>query len=150
MSEPLEREVAVFSAARRLPAAERAAYLDEACAGDEALRQRVEELLRASEEAGGFLQYPAPGAQRPADALASPGTLQIGAGPGEKIGDRIGRYKLLQQIGEGGCELVKLRYFVGMTLDEAAEVLGRSARTADNYWAHGWAWLFRELKGQKN
>jgi RNA polymerase sigma factor (TIGR02999 family) len=43
-------------------------------------------------------------------------------------------------------ELVKLRYFVGMTLEEAAEVLGISARTADNYWAHARAWLFRELK----
>ena len=46
------------------------------------------------------------------------------------------------------AELVKLRYFVGMTLDEAAEVLGISARTADNYWAHARAWLFREIKGR--
>ena len=46
------------------------------------------------------------------------------------------------------AELVKLRYFVGMTLEEAAEVLGLSARTADNYWAHARAWLFHELKGQ--
>lgn len=44
------------------------------------------------------------------------------------------------------AELVNLRYFVGMTLEEAAEVLGVSARTADNYWAHARAWLFRELK----
>ena len=47
------------------------------------------------------------------------------------------------------AELVKLRYFVGMTIDEAAEVLGISARTADNYWAHARAWLFREIKGQR-
>jgi len=47
------------------------------------------------------------------------------------------------------AELVKLRYFVGMTLDEAAEVLGISARTADNYWAHARAWLFTELKAQR-
>jgi RNA polymerase sigma factor (TIGR02999 family) len=46
------------------------------------------------------------------------------------------------------AELVKLRYFVGMTLDEAAAVLGISARTADNYWAHACAWLFHEIKGQ--
>jgi RNA polymerase sigma factor (TIGR02999 family) len=44
------------------------------------------------------------------------------------------------------AELVKLRYFVGLTLDESAEVLGVSARTADNYWAHARAWLFHELK----
>jgi RNA polymerase sigma factor (TIGR02999 family) len=46
------------------------------------------------------------------------------------------------------AELVKLRFFVGLTLEEAAEVLGISARTADNYWAHARAWLFREIKGQ--
>lgn len=46
------------------------------------------------------------------------------------------------------AELVKLRYFVGLTLEEAAEVLGISARTADNYWAHARAWLFREIKPQ--
>src|SRR6266566_2123857 len=106
MSNPMDREVAVFSAARRLPAAERAAYLDEACAGDAALRQRIEELLRANEEAGGFLQHPALGAQRPEDALTSPHTLQSAGTPGEKVGDRIDHYKLLQQIGEGGCGVV--------------------------------------------
>jgi RNA polymerase sigma factor (TIGR02999 family) len=46
------------------------------------------------------------------------------------------------------AELVKLRYFIGMTLDEAAEVLGISARTANNYWAHARAWFFREIKAQ--
>ena len=48
------------------------------------------------------------------------------------------------------AELVKLRYFVGMTLEEAADALGISARTADNYWAHARAWLFHELKAKKN
>ena len=47
------------------------------------------------------------------------------------------------------AELVKLRYFVGMTLEEAAEVLGISARTADTYWAHARAWLYREIKAQR-
>ena len=47
------------------------------------------------------------------------------------------------------AELVKLRYFVGMTLEEAAEVLGISARTADNYWAHARAWLYHEIKAQR-
>jgi DNA-directed RNA polymerase specialized sigma24 family protein len=50
---------------------------------------------------------------------------------------------------QGEAELVKLRYFVGLTLEEAAEVLGISARTADNYWSHARAWLFREIKGQR-
>jgi hypothetical protein len=37
-----------------------------------------------------------------------------------------------------------------MTLEEAADALGISARTADNYWAHARAWLFHELKSQKS
>ena len=44
------------------------------------------------------------------------------------------------------AELVKLRYFVGMTIEESAQVLGISERTANNYWVHARAWLFRELK----
>ncbi|HEV7928330.1 MAG TPA: ECF-type sigma factor [Verrucomicrobiae bacterium] len=44
------------------------------------------------------------------------------------------------------AELVKLRYFVGMTLEEAAAVLDVSARTADNYWAHARAWLYKEIE----
>jgi eukaryotic-like serine/threonine-protein kinase len=106
MNDPTDREVAVFSAARRLPSEACAAYLDEACAGDAALRLRVEELLRASAEAGGFLQDPARGAERPADAVTSLDTLQNAAAHGEKVGDRIGRYKLLVQIGAGGCGVV--------------------------------------------
>ena len=46
------------------------------------------------------------------------------------------------------AKLVKLRYFVGMTLEEAAQVPGISARTADNYLAHAHAWLFREFKAK--
>lgn len=43
-------------------------------------------------------------------------------------------------------ELVKLRYFVGMTNDEAANALGISPRTAKYYWTHARAWLYRELQ----
>jgi serine/threonine protein kinase/WD40 repeat protein len=106
MTEPFERELAAFSTARKLPATERMAYLDQACAGDPSLRRRVEELLRASEDAESFLQQPAPGAQRP-DAASASSTSQVDVEAlGEKAGDRIGRYKLLQQIGEGGCGVV--------------------------------------------
>jgi len=94
MKELFEREVAIFSAARRLPAEERSAYLDQACAGDAAVRQCVEELIQASEEAPDFLQDPAPRSTVRVSAIT------------EKAGDRIGRYKLLQQIGEGGCGVV--------------------------------------------
>ncbi len=43
------------------------------------------------------------------------------------------------------AELVKLRYFVGMTNEEAATALGISPRTAKYYWTHARAWLFREI-----
>ena len=44
-------------------------------------------------------------------------------------------------------ELVQLRYFGGLTLDEAAAVLGIAPATADRYWAFARAWLYRELTG---
>ena len=46
------------------------------------------------------------------------------------------------------AELVKLRYFIGMTNEEAAEVLGISPRTAKHYWTHARVWLFLEIKAQ--
>jgi RNA polymerase sigma factor (TIGR02999 family) len=43
------------------------------------------------------------------------------------------------------AELVKLRYFVGMTISEAADVLGISEPTAKNYWAWARVWLYKEI-----
>ena len=45
------------------------------------------------------------------------------------------------------AELVKLRYFAGLTIDEAADVLGISAPTAKRDWTYARAWLFREIEG---
>src|SRR3974390_801113 len=73
-------------------------YLDQACRDKPELRQRVEILLREHQRAGSFLEEPAPLSPRP--------TLDMNAPVTEKAGDRIGRYKLLQQIGEGGCGVV--------------------------------------------
>lgn len=44
------------------------------------------------------------------------------------------------------ARLVELRYFAGLTGDEAAKILGISARTADRYWAYVRAWLRREME----
>jgi RNA polymerase sigma factor (TIGR02999 family) len=44
------------------------------------------------------------------------------------------------------AELVKLRYFVGLTTEEAAEVLGISVPTADRWWSFSRAWLFQEIE----
>ena len=52
----------------------------------------------------------------------------------------------LEQHDRTKAELVKLRYFVGLTLTEAAEVLGISRATADRYWAYAKVWLYRELQ----
>jgi len=47
------------------------------------------------------------------------------------------------------AELVKLRYFVGLTLEEAAEILGISAATAKRWWTYARAWLYQEIKAQR-
>src|SRR5947209_15217979 len=46
------------------------------------------------------------------------------------------------------ADLVKLRFFVGLTIAEAAEVLGISASTADNDWAYARCWLRVEIEGR--
>ena len=104
MTDPTNREIAVFNAARRLPVKERPTFLDEACAGDANLRKHLAELLEAIEEAGAFLENPARGAERTAEDSSPTRTIQVD--PSEKVGNRVGRYNLLQQIGEGGCGVV--------------------------------------------
>ena len=91
----------IFERASQLSGEARAAYLKEATGGDEQLRQRIEELLRAQDHAGtAFMGQP---------AMAPTGTVVITAAMipvTEKPGDKIGRYKLREQIGEGGCGVV--------------------------------------------
>jgi eukaryotic-like serine/threonine-protein kinase len=97
MDEQPNSEETIFAAASELPAGERAAYLEKVCGSDAGLRERVEALLKSHDEATSFLE-PAP---------SKPGkTIRLEFAPTEKAGDRIGRYKLLQQIGEGGCGVV--------------------------------------------
>src|SRR5580698_3780560 len=93
---------AVFGHAIELAnAVERRAYLDEVCANAPELRRRVDGLLQAYDDAGSFLQTPA--AQIGAEALAArreelPQTVALSEQSGTIV---VGRYKLLQQIGEG-------------------------------------------------
>ena len=85
----------IFAEALRLTnAAERAAYLDRTCADDPELRQEVESLLSAHVQAGNFL--------RPTISILEPDPAH------EHAGTRIGRYKLLEQIGEGGFGVVRM------------------------------------------
>jgi DNA-directed RNA polymerase specialized sigma24 family protein len=46
------------------------------------------------------------------------------------------------------AELVKLHYFAGFTLEEVADILGISPRSAYRSWAYARAWLFRRLGGE--
>jgi serine/threonine protein kinase/tetratricopeptide (TPR) repeat protein len=93
-----QRELVLFTEAMPLSPAGRAAYLDRACAGDAALRRKVEGLLHVHDQAGDFLEG------RPPEVAGEAAVTDVPAG--KKAGDRIGRYKLLQQIGEGGCGVV--------------------------------------------
>src|SRR5258705_4911031 len=96
MSGAPDPDIGAFSEALRLPPEERDRYLDEACKGDAEFRLRVEALLQAHEQAGDFLGRSAAG--RPAKAAQA-------VPAGGKPGGRIGHYKLLQQICEGGCRV---------------------------------------------
>jgi hypothetical protein len=115
-----ERSIFMEALAKEAPA-ERFAYLREACGDDRALRQRVEALLASHELAGSFLGKAVP--ERLADKLAAvgetrgerppaeavPGGDASAAGPAaQTLGNRIGPYKLLQHIGEGGMGTVFL------------------------------------------
>jgi serine/threonine protein kinase/tellurite resistance protein len=97
MNDPPKRDVVIFTEAVRLPSHERAAYLDRACGGDAKLRQQIEALLQTQAGVGDFLE------QSP--QKVTPQT-RLGVPAGEKPGDHIGRFKLLEQIGEGGCGIV--------------------------------------------
>src|SRR5213076_1962189 len=93
-------EESLFAAALEKPAGtERQAFLAAACAGDDALRGRVEQLLAADGHAGGVLD-------RGADGEFGPGPTGLPAAVAEGPGTVVGRYKLREQIGEGGFGLV--------------------------------------------
>jgi RNA polymerase sigma factor (TIGR02999 family) len=54
----------------------------------------------------------------------------------------------LTAVDPRAAELVNLRYFAGLTIPEAAEILGIAPRTADHLWAYARAWLLRKIEGK--
>ena len=74
----------------------RAAFLEKACAGDAALRSEMEALIEAHEAAGGFMEQKAGSRTMRTESLI------------ETVGASIGRYRLVENLGEGGCGIVFL------------------------------------------
>jgi RNA polymerase sigma factor (TIGR02999 family) len=54
----------------------------------------------------------------------------------------------LSTVDRTAAQLVQLRYFAGVSIPEAAEILGVSRRTADRLWAYSRAWLHQEIEGE--
>src|SRR4029434_422526 len=103
MPENTNPEDDLFEAALlRSPGPERAAFLDGECRSDPQLRARVELMLEGHLNAPDLLETLPHGAA-PERKNDSPETAKL-----EEVGSRIGPYKLLQKLGEGGCGLVYL------------------------------------------
>src|SRR5436190_10252941 len=92
-----QRELALRDAAAKLTGAGRSVFLDGACLIDPALRDRVEALLAAHER---------PETLTPTQADIPAMKLEFVDAPDEAVGTTLGRYKLLERVGEGGCGVV--------------------------------------------
>src|SRR6185436_18411538 len=88
-----DRLIDIFNEAKARPVgAGRDQYLADTCRDEPGLKEQVLSLLRAHDSAGDFLK--------------STQAVPLDRAPTEKAGDKIGRYRILQQIGEGGCGVV--------------------------------------------
>src|SRR4051794_37783821 len=99
MNPDFQRVKSLFlTATEKRTSADRSAFLDEACGGDNSLRAQVEVLLKAHDDADGFLK-----------PVAIPtATVDDNSHVSERLGTVIGPYKLLQEIGAGGMGIVFL------------------------------------------
>src|SRR5262249_37303445 len=84
---------------------------------------------------GGDLQ------RQPLEAIAAPE-------PDEELLALDEALDRLAAVAPKKAKLVELRYFAGLTSEQAADVLGISATTADRHWAYARAWLQAEVRGR--
>ena len=102
-----KRVKALFAEAEGLPPAEREAFLASECAGDDALQEYVERLLRSDDQAGSLMQPPAIDLVQ-AGIRGESGTQTI-EGERPTVPERpIGPYKVLKELGHGGMGVVYL------------------------------------------
>src|SRR5262245_58099669 len=89
----------IYYDARKLDRDQRAAFLDQVCAGDEALRKEVESLLDSDAQAGDFLATPA--FRVAAEEIAEEQSRSL-------VGRQVGHYRILSLLGAGGMGEVYL------------------------------------------
>jgi eukaryotic-like serine/threonine-protein kinase len=111
MSSTKQMEDAIFfTAVSMTDAEERRRFLDQACARNAGLRAVVEEMLAASDEADPFFSKGRSALVLPPEEISAVAgdvdEARANAEADEYIGRNVGRYKLLQRIGEGGCGVV--------------------------------------------
>src|SRR5262249_6897827 len=125
-----------LEAAEKATAAERAAFLDEACAGDAALRRRLEDLFRVDDQPDPLLDQPVLedlGGSPPAEPEAPSESLAFLA-PSQKPGSlgRLGHYEVQEVVGRGGMGIVLRAFDEKLHRVVAIKVLGPAlASTAE-------------------
>src|SRR5216683_2693695 len=114
MSDRWQQSERMYHAALEREESQRAAYLHEVCAGDDALRQEVESLLAQEKRGDGFLESPA--LEVAARAMAKDSRLSL-------KGQQLGSYKIISLLGAGGMGEVYQARDSKLNRDVAIKVL---------------------------